>query len=277
MHTATAEIVNRSLFLLCFYVHDTGETTFKQFAYLAFGCDEVSLEGGHVVLHFHEAARFLERIDGSGESGDRFGLRTALEEVVSDGRRGAVGHEGEVHIGVGRSLEDDSGVFGHVAFDGSEYDLSANNVQAESGDVSGHSVLKGTPEAGVATLANVHGQRGAYAFETNTGELRVIIAVCFCIVTIGIGSQVTAICLKGIFTIASRDGKSCSFTVFACQRGIILTISTLFPSHTTAGGDRHKRSLTLRVQLQAEKRIVALPCFSGEVTTQRAIWTPSIL
>ena len=35
LHTATAEIIDRSLFLLCFYVHDTGEATFEQFAYLA--------------------------------------------------------------------------------------------------------------------------------------------------------------------------------------------------------------------------------------------------
>ena len=131
LHTATAEIIDRSLFLLCFYIHDTGKATFEQFAYLAFRCGEVSLEGGHVARHFHEATRFLERIDGSGEC---LGLRTALEEVVSDGRRGAVGHEGEVHIRVGRSLEDDSGVLGHVAFDGSESDHSVNNVQAESGD-----------------------------------------------------------------------------------------------------------------------------------------------
>ena len=73
---------------------------------------------------------------------------------------GTVGHKGEVHVRVGCSLEDDSGVLRHVAFDRNEFYASVNNLQTESGDALRYSVFKGAPEAGEATLTNVNRQRG---------------------------------------------------------------------------------------------------------------------
>ena len=79
-------------------------------------------------------------------------------------------HNGEVDIGRGGSVEEDSGILGNVGRDLGESSLVVHDLNAVGRHAFGNGVFYGRPEAGGTAIADVNGQRGAYAFETETGK-----------------------------------------------------------------------------------------------------------